>query len=291
MQPPTTLKETEEAVSQVEGSAEPPLIEGENQLEPEPPELAANPDLDRLHRELGEHKQITQQALLKASEANRKLERAGAELEELRLNAPPIPKGKRPQSESELSLRDQWNRALAQIEKERRAARQAEARFTTQVASLERDLVAARAVARAEQTARVNSRNYWIRVTVSTTAGIALVCLIGLWWSLRQTSSVSDRSSAPSANPGAAVAQEHPSEAVERFNRALKKFPNTPPADVLRQAQRNHPAIDPSKCVLVWNNGQPSLVFGGEKSSKSFASTLTGCAQAIEGIHSEIAGQ
>ncbi len=64
--------------------------------------------------------------------------------------------------------------------------------------------------------------------------------------------------------------------AVDRLDNALAAFPQ--PEAVLRAVYKNS-----KDCALVWNDGHPALIFGGDKGGTiSLAETMSQCAHAIE---------
>jgi hypothetical protein len=78
----------------------------------------------------------------------------------------------------------------------------------------------------------------------------------------------------PSPEPGAAL-----SSAMTQLDIVLSSFPGREPEDVLREAsERDH------SCRMQWNDGNPSLLFGGGVSN-SLSSTITQCAEAVKRLH------
>ncbi len=71
---------------------------------------------------------------------------------------------------------------------------------------------------------------------------------------------------------------------MDRLNGALDNFPGRRPEDILREIHRKAAKTDPSLCAFNWNNGQPSIVYGGG-SKLSLSATVDRCAAAIEKYH------
>lgn len=69
--------------------------------------------------------------------------------------------------------------------------------------------------------------------------------------------------------------------AMTQLDSVLSTFPGRSPEDILRQAAR----IDHS-CRMQWNDGHPSLVFGGgSPQSNSLSSTISQCTEAVKRLH------
>jgi len=71
---------------------------------------------------------------------------------------------------------------------------------------------------------------------------------------------------------------------MDRLNGALDNFPGRRPEDILREIHRKAAKTDPSLCAFNWNNGQPSIVYGGG-GKLSLSATVDRCAAAIEKYH------
>ena len=77
-----------------------------------------------------------------------------------------------------------------------------------------------------------------------------------------------------SPEPGAAL-----TSAMTQLDIVLSSFPGRKPEDILREAsKRDH------SCRMQWNDGNPSLLFGGG-ASNSLTSTITQCAEAVKRLH------
>jgi hypothetical protein len=68
--------------------------------------------------------------------------------------------------------------------------------------------------------------------------------------------------------------------AITQLDSALSSFPGRDPEDILREASRINRA-----CRLQWNDGRPSLVFGGSPQANSLSSTITQCSEAVKKLH------
>ena len=77
-----------------------------------------------------------------------------------------------------------------------------------------------------------------------------------------------------SPEPAAALAS-----AMTRLDSVLSSFPGRKPEDILRDAAK----LDHS-CRMQWNDGNPSLLFGGG-ASNSLTSTISHCAEAVKRLH------
>ncbi|MGA2712701.1 MAG: hypothetical protein ABSG41_06310 [Bryobacteraceae bacterium] len=78
-----------------------------------------------------------------------------------------------------------------------------------------------------------------------------------------------------SPEPAAAL-----NSAMTQLDSALSSFPGRDPEDILREASRSNHA-----CRLQWNDGRPSLIFGGSPQANSLSSTITQCSEAVKKLH------
>ena len=78
-----------------------------------------------------------------------------------------------------------------------------------------------------------------------------------------------------SPEPAAAL-----TSAMTQLDTVLSSFPGRAPEDILREASKiNH------SCRMQWNDGHPSLVFGGGPQLNSLSSTINQCAEAVKKLH------
>lgn len=76
--------------------------------------------------------------------------------------------------------------------------------------------------------------------------------------------------------------QDQFTQSLDRLDYALAAFPGRKAEDVLREVYKRS-----RDCALVWNQGRPSLVFGGGKTGPdALATTISGCADAVEQLES-----
>ena len=140
------------------------------------------------------------------------------------------------------------------------------------------------------------------RTVVSITAAVALVCLSAIYWPVRARQG--DRKAPaeaavelpstpvnfipPSGVDHAVPFPEGPppepvaafSNSLNRLDTALAKFPGRAPEEVLREASKQGHG-----CMLSWNEGRPSVVFGGGSSKPaSLSATIDRCADDISGL-------
>ena len=152
------------------------------------------------------------------------------------------------------------------------------------------------------------NRRLW-RATIIVATAVAIAgSSIFLWRaSLAQSSAQSNtQSSAQSRTPAEARGSDAPSaksapfagnfadlpaglspepaaalnSAITQLESALSSFPGRDPEDILREASRINRA-----CRLQWNDGRPSLVFGGSPQANSLSSTITQCSEAVKKLH------
>jgi hypothetical protein len=186
--------------------------------------------------------------------------------------------------------------ARQKVERKTEATRAAE-----KLAKLEREitLIAGRAALAQETGLR---RRKVTRTVVGVTAATALVCLSAVYWPVvaRQgdrkapdqgvaalpatpvrfippqaspvVNNAVQRVEDPSPEPPAAF-----SNSLNRLDTALAKFPGRAPEEILREASKQGHG-----CMLAWNEGRPSVVFGGGSSKAgSLSETIDRCAEDI----------
>jgi hypothetical protein len=138
------------------------------------------------------------------------------------------------------------------------------------------------------------------RTIVSVTAAVALVCLSAIYGpvlarpgnrkapaqgAVAFSATPISFTPAPSVVDNAIHAAEDPSpeptaafsNSLNRLDSALAKFPGRAPEEILREASKQGHG-----CMLSWNEGRPSVVFGGGSSKPvSLSATIDRCADDI----------
>jgi hypothetical protein len=87
--------------------------------------------------------------------------------------------------------------------------------------------------------------------------------------------------SAPKSDP---VSEPGLTGDLDRLNGAFAAFPGRQPEDILREIHRKAAKTDPGLCTFDWNNGQPSILYGGG-GKLSLSASIDKCARAIEKYH------
>lgn len=163
------------------------------------------------------------------------------------------------------------------------------------LASLERELMAA--ADRAATAQQTDLRRKVTRTMVSVTAVVALVCLSAIYWPVlaRQgngkapvQAAVGSPSTPAPFTPQPGVQRTVPlpevaspvaafSTSLNRLDTAFAKFPGRAPEEILREASK-----EGHGCMLSWNEGRPSVVFGsGSATPASLSATIDRCAEDI----------
>lgn len=72
-------------------------------------------------------------------------------------------------------------------------------------------------------------------------------------------------------------------QAVARMHRALAAYPDFSAHQIIEALRKRQIEIDPTSCLLAWNEGQPELLLQDRGTDRiRIAQTLTSCASAIE---------
>jgi hypothetical protein len=213
---------------------------------------------------------------------------------------------------SELVLaKGQLHQTQRQLDQEY-AGRHAEAaRSASVIANLETELEELRHAATKSDRSQSRRRSIGGSVAVIVTAAGAIALAVAIWTISRrpvtacaaaEAESAITESAAGKVKPVSTPAQASPAETfslpgvtpagssvsdpglavgMDRLNGALDAFPSRRPEDILREIHRKAAKTDPSLCAFDWNNGQPSIVYGGG-GKLSLSATVDKCAAAIE---------
>jgi hypothetical protein len=199
------------------------------------------------------------------------------------------------------TLSTQYMKAERELARQKVERMAESARAAEKLAKLEREisLMASRADLAQETGLR---RRKVKRAVISVTAAVALVCLSAVYWPVlarqgERKASVHGVAALPvtpvsfvppqasSVVDNAIVAPEDPSpeptaafsSSLNRLDTALAKFPGRAPEEILREASKQGHG-----CMLSWNEGRPSVVFGGGSSKPaSLSATIDRCADDI----------
>ena len=91
------------------------------------------------------------------------------------------------------------------------------------------------------------------------------------------------RERAPTGEPGSIAPQTALEDAVARMSRALAAFPDAKPEQIIESLKKRRLDVDPSSCLVAWNEGQPELLVQDRVHDRmKIARTLSDCASAIE---------
>jgi hypothetical protein len=91
------------------------------------------------------------------------------------------------------------------------------------------------------------------------------------------------RASAVNREAGSIAPQAALEDAMARMSRALAAYPETKPEEIIESLKKGRLNVDPSSCLLAWNEGQPELLVQDRIHDRmKIAQTLSDCASAIE---------
>lgn len=234
-------------------------------LEPDAGPPAASVDrveMEKLREMLREHQQATLRAMHTAMQLQTRLTSAEAEVEKI----------EKKYQNREASTKTEVVRTAPQrsLPRKEPAAR--------------RPAIPAKASPRHRRAKRRMVRRTVIAVAVSVTT-IGLGVVVWAAFGTQQTVRVTD-APAPIASPPALVVESTSAPpdsstaftiAMDALDDALDEFPGRTPEDVLSEAAKKDRA-----CMLQWNGGHPSLLFGNTRSRpNSLYLTIIQCANAV----------
>ncbi len=193
-------------------------------------------------------------------------------------------------------VRGQLHQTRRQLEQEYNARQKEAARYSANAAVFATEL--------AEAVETSSHRSQWrIRITraliaaIMVTAAVLTVALTiwTLWTRVSSGPCVAAQmeqigvGGSIRASPRAGTqARQAPAPGVSggmnRLNGALAAFPYRRPEEILGEVHRKAGRFDPSVCAFEWNNGQPSLVYGGP-GQLTLAATIEKCAGEVEKYH------
>jgi hypothetical protein len=194
--------------------------------------------------------------------------------------------------------------AQQQLETERQARTDDRVQAAARIARLEETVANAQA---REKSAMQNLRRVrilWGVATVALLVAAALVTRVAARYqgtalaaalqggtgaeNPRQPEAASPRvqESAPrpvAGEPGNIAPQAALEEAMGRMSRALAAYPEAKPEQIIESLKKGRLNVDPSACLLAWNEGQPELLVQDRVHDRmKIAETLSDCASAIE---------
>jgi len=265
--------------------------------------------VESLLRQLNEQKQATIRAIHSTQAIEKQLAETRQELNRALMIAsvPPEP----PQSESEGQPQPEaaLQTAQQQLETERQARNDDRVQAAARIARLEETVANTQA---REKSALANFRRgrmLWALVTVAlivvaglithvaaryqrTTLAEALQNGIGGQNAVQgeggahraEDSRVQEsRVRTATGEPGSIAPQEALEDAVAKMSRALSAYPDTKPEEIIESLKKGRLNVDPSSCLVAWNEGQPELLVQDRMHDRvRIAQTLMDCASAID---------
>jgi hypothetical protein len=267
--------------------------------------------VEPLLRQLAEQKQATIRAIQATQAIEKQLAETRQELNRALMIAsvPPEP----PQSESESEGQPQPEAALQtaqqQLETERQARNDDRVNAAARIARLEETVANAHA---REKSALANFRRgrvLWALVSVALIAGAALITHVAARYQrtalaealqsgisgqntpqaeagsprVQEARAQEPKGRTANGEPGTIAPQEALEDAVAKMSRALSAYPDAKPEAIIESLKKGTLNIDPSSCLVAWNEGQPELLVQDRLHDRlKIAHTLADCASAIE---------
>jgi hypothetical protein len=275
-----------------------------------PPESGAG--VESLLRQLAEQKQATIRAIQLTQQIEKQLAETRQELNRSLMMAsiPPEPPRSAAESGGEPQPETVLQRAKEELETERQARNDDRVSAAACIARLEESVANARAMHRTAADTLRRGRFLWGSLTAVIVLLFGFLLYVaarypgtGLAETLRpglsagkatKTASLPPRATAPERNSPAAepetmAPQMGLESALARMNRALAAYPDEKPEEIIDGLRKGRIRIDPSSCLLAWNEGQPELLLQDRShDGVRIARTLTDCASAIENAHNNM---
>ena len=275
-------------------------------------------EIEKLREMLREQQQATMRAVHAAADLQGQLSTAQTEVEKIGKKYYGFSKqagaaNARKAAEIE-RLHAHWHQTTLDLDKQKQERKAEAIRATAKLSDLRKELAAAGVPGISGGTfPRHGSENRrFRRAMIAVATAVAIVGSGVVFWRASITQSPAHRHPSAEARASDApvailqTATEHPSKsppladstggllgglsseptaaftsALTGLDFALSSFPGREPEDVLREASKTKHA-----CMLQWNDGHPSLIFGsGPSQSNSLSSTITQCAEAVKRLH------
>jgi hypothetical protein len=263
--------------------------------------------VEALLRQLAEQKQATIRAIQSTLAVEKQLSETRQELNRALMIAsvPPDPPRVEPGPEGKAQPEAVLQVAQQELETEKQARNDDRVQAAARIARLEETVANAEA---REKTVRESLRRSRLRWGLVTGALILLAALItqlaaryprtalaealggGPGGAKTMQAETQDSIARPGASeraltgePGSIAPQAALEDAVARMSRALSAYPDAKPEQIIESLKNGRLNVDPSSCLLAWNEGQPELLVQDRVHDRmKIAQTLSACASAIE---------
>jgi hypothetical protein len=269
-----------------------------------PPETGAG--AESLLRQLAEQKQATIRAMQLTQQIEKQIAETRQELNRALMMAsiPPEPPRTPAESAAEAQPETVLQRAREELETERQARNDDRVTAAASIARLEESVTNARAMQKTAADTLRRGRLVWGAITAAIVLAFALLLHVAARYpgtalaeTLRsgfggersaETAPLPTRAPAPDRNspaaePEAMAPQSALESALARMNRALAAYPDEKPQEIIDGLRDGRIRINPSSCLLAWNDGQPELLLQDRSHDRAtIARTLSDCASAIE---------
>lgn len=272
----------------------------------------ARGDVATLLRQLAQQKEATTRALESTMAIEKQLAQTREQLNRALMIAA-IPPDPPPKSGKEDEPESPGLRANQELENERKARVDERVNAAAQIARLEETVAHAREKEKNALSSMKRARVLGVVIAVGLLLGAVLLTRLAARYPTTSVAQVLTSDSAPQSTPEAPAATPVPQpaaggteeqgsaktsgaedlapqssleNAVAEMHRALTAFPDSKPEEVIEALRAGSVKVDPSSCLLAWNDGQPELLVQDRRGDRvKIAETLTQCASAIERAH------
>jgi hypothetical protein len=262
---------------------------------------------ESLLRQLSEQKHATIRVMQMTQQIEKQLAETRQELNRALMMAsiPPEPPQSPAESEGgEAQPETVLQRAREDLETERQGRNDDRVTAAVRIARLEESVANARAMQKTAADTLRRGRLMWGVMTAAVMLGFAFLLHVAARYpgtalaeTLRsglggertaESTPLSKPGPTPERNSPAAEAEAMAPQtalegALKRMNRALAAYPDEKPEEIIDGLRNGHIHIDPSSCLVAWNEGQPELLLQDRTHDRArIAQTLSDCASAIE---------
>jgi len=265
--------------------------------------------VESLLRQLGEQKQATIRAIQSTQAIEKQLAETRQELNRALMIASVPPEPPRSESEGQAQPEAALQTAQQQLETERQARNDDRVQAAARIARLEETVANAHA---REKSALANFRRgrvLWVLVTVALIVVAGLITHLAARYQRTalaealqngvggqnttqaeagspraEDSRVQERRArTATGEPENIAPQAALEDAVAKMSRALAAYPDAKPEEIIESLKKGRLNVDPSSCLVAWNEGQPELLVQDRLHDRlRIAQTLTDCASAID---------
>ena len=262
--------------------------------------------VEALLRQLAEQKQATIRAIQSTLNVEKQLAETRQELNRALMIAsvPPDPPASESGQEGKPQPEAVLQEAQQKLETERQARSDDRVQAAARIARLEATVANAEAREKTAMSSLRRSRLLWGLATAALILVAAVITHFaaryqgtalaealkggpGAEKTAQTETSSAERLRVPeralTGEPGSIAPQAALEDAVARMSRALSAYPDAKPEQIIESLKQRRLDVDPSSCLVAWNEGQPELLVQDRVHDRmKIARTLSDCASAIE---------